>query len=174
MSSRRKTPARREYPPRRGFKSYWFINGNLHKYIRRLPNDLVETYDFKEKKYKQYYSYTWESAKEKAYTIRDIAELTNRSVETIQLWKKLDWLHRGQKAWSLKTPSHDIAEFWTKDDVWQCYDEAEQIHIGRPRRDGLVTTKVLPRAEVRARLNGDNIVYIKKGGELIPIWKELT
>ena len=160
------------------FKSYWFVNGNLHKFVRRLPNDLVETYDFKEQKYKQYYRYTWDATKEKAYTLRDIAEFCNRDIETVRLWKKLGWLHRGQKAISLKSKAQgkhrEVAEFWTKDDIWQCYNDAAEIHIGRPRKDGMITAKVLPRAEVRARLNDDSIVYVKKDGELIPIWKELT
>lgn len=156
------------------YKSYWFVNGNLHKYVRRLPNDLVETYDFKDKKYKQYYRSTWDSAKQTAYALYDLADFFNRDIETLRLWKKESKLPRGQIAWSLHNPDNVVAEFWDREGVWECYEMASQIHIGRPRKDGLVTSKVLSRAEMRARLNDDNIVYVKKGGELIPVWKELT
>lgn len=155
------------------YKSYWFLNGHLHKFCRRLPGDIVETFDFDDGVYKKYYASVWNSQRERAWTLRHLAEFFGRSLYRMRDWVFEGTIPRGHMAWSLINPDKPIAEFWTADEVWDCWHVAKQIHKGRPRKDGQATSPVLSAAELRARLNGETVVYVKKDGELVPVWKEL-
>ena len=64
--------------------------------------------------------------------------------------------------------------FLSEDDVMDVRDFLSTLHRGRPRKDGLVTSKDVPtKQELRAKIKNETILYQQtEDGDYIPVWKQ--
>ena len=104
------------------------------------------------------------------------------------LWLKLSTKVTGKTVWQLdeghvKKPqmSYTLDEkrkpvkyFLSEDDVMDVRDFLSTLHRGRPRKDGLVTSKDVPtKQELRAKIKNETILYQQtEDGDYIPVWKQ--
>lgn len=158
----------------RSFRSYWYLDGDLHCVVDSLPSGQLQVFNYRTEEYKTLFAHVWEHKKEEAYGVTKLGELLNRSPWTIRRWASQGVIPRGDLAYSLAPSRRPIARFWDKDGVMECWHAASKQYAGRPRKDGTGKLTVPSKQELRAKLNQDNVVYIKKDGALIPVWKELT
>ena len=62
----------------------------------------------------------------------------------------------------------------SEDDVMLVREFLSTLHRGRPRKDGLITSKNVPtKQELRAKIKNEVVLYQQTSdGEFIPVWKQ--
>lgn len=158
--------------------TYFYLNGKLHKslYINRAA-DLITAWSYPEHKR---VGYTYSDVKRrrgKAFTTTQVAKMINRSRVKVQMAIINGHVSAPQYTYNLdtylKTGEDRIYKYmWSEDDVLELHDYFSQVHYGRPRKDGLVNPWPMPsRRELRALMRHDEILYIKRGEEFVPLWE---
>jgi hypothetical protein len=78
-----------------------------------------------------------------------------------------------QHVYSLSNPDRVMKYLWSEEDIMRVHDYFSNVHYGRPRKDGMITSYKMPtKREVRAMIHQETILYVKnKDGEFVPTWK---
>jgi hypothetical protein len=154
---------------------YFYLNGALHKVLRRSrAEDLLVAWNYQIGKRVAYSLADVNRNKQHAYHLSEVVKLIGRHEDTIK-----GHLYRG----NIKTPQRAHAlngnytpgnYYWSEDDVRELHDFFRTLHRGRPRTDGTITPGDLPsRAELEASMKQENILYVKNNdGEFVPVWKQ--
>jgi|GEM_PF-1010160 len=154
---------------------YFYLNGKLHKVIRRSrAEDLLIAWDYEKGKRVAYSLTDVNKNKQYAYPISEVVKIIGKHEDTIK-WH----LYRGdlkfpQQSYSLNGNKTPGKYFWSEDDIRHMHDFFKTVHRGRPRKDGMITPGDMPsRAEIEAMMKQENILYVKNNdGEFIPVWKQ--
>lgn len=154
-------------------KHYFFLNGTLHKQLKfDKRNDLIRTYDYGDGKQKSYIASDVLRKKQPAFNAYAVGVIAGRVRRVIRQWKAKGLTPQPALAYSLNNPDHIVDIFWTSEQAWEIWEYASEIHIGRPRKDGEVTSKSPTKAEARALIEGGRVLYIQdEDGEFIPTWR---
>lgn len=149
----------------------FFLNGNLHRVLHtNRAQDKLTAYDYIEGKVK---IYPWSEVKKKsqrALTVTEAAELIGRHRDRIMRWIYGGEIAEPQREYSLENGAPG-RYFFSEDDMMELHDFMSSIHHGRPRKDGRVTNNRLPpKEELRAMIQTNQILYVKRDDEFIPIW----
>jgi hypothetical protein len=150
---------------------YFFIEGHLHKTLHiHRSKDTITTYDFIDEKVKKYlWSYV-RRHKQKAFRVSEVAKMIGRHPDRI---------HRA--IYQGKVPTPQKIPYWkwgmwvymlSEDDVLEVWRYFAGIHIGRPRKDGLVTNNSIPnREEMLMQMRTGKVLYMEEDGEYVPVWR---
>lgn len=108
----------------------------------------------------------------KAFTTIEVANLVNRTRLTIELYIMNGIIDRPQMTYNLES-RRPFKFMWSEDDVMKLHEYLSTVHIGRPRKDGEITTRDMPNArELRAIMRQEAILYVRnKDGEFVPTWQ---
>jgi hypothetical protein len=160
---------------------YFFLNNELHKKLHiNRGSDLITAWNYTQGKR---VGYSWTDTKrnmQNAYTVLETAALLNRHRNRI-----LEYVDRGH----IKRPQHTYTPLvgedqassrrifkymFSEDDVMEIRDFLATLHRGRPRKDGLITSKDVPtRNELRAYMKNEVVLYQKtEDGDFMPVWKQ--
>jgi hypothetical protein len=158
--------------------TYFFLNGKLHRslYINRA-GDLITAWSYPEHKRVGYTYSDVKRRREKAFTTAQVSKMINRSRVAIQNVLIRGDIEAPQNTYSiagyLKDGNDDIYKYmWAEEDVLNLHEYFSQVHFGRPRKDGLINPYPMPSArELRALMRHDEILYIKRGEEFVPLWE---
>jgi hypothetical protein len=158
-----------------GNKTVWFLNEDLvrpHHYSR--STGLVTLYNINKERLETCLISDFKRNREKAYTINETAELINRHRKYIPslikrgiipepVGSRLD----GKRGWQVRA-------YYSESQVREIRDILASIHIGQPRKDGLVTNNMTPNKQELTRRMGDGILKYTKteDGRFIPVWDE--
>jgi hypothetical protein len=164
--------------PRRRNKpgvTFFYLNGELHKILRVIrAQDFVITWNYKEVKRK---GYVWSDVRKrmgKSFTTKQVAEMVGKGREYVENDILNGNIRRPQR--SVVPGSKRAAAYrWSEQDILDYHDYLLTVHRGRPRKDGLITTrKSLPsRAELKALMRHNLVTYFKaEDGTFQPVWKE--
>lgn len=152
---------------------HFFINKNLHRrlHINRGTNEMTTwCYPLDRR-----ITYTYTDAKarmEPAFSTREVSEMLNRSIISINMAMYHGHLQKPQSSYSIGSGKKH-RHYWHEDDIMAAHDYYSTLHRGRPRNDGLITPQHLPtKRELRAMIRGDNILYVQNAnGEFVPTWR---
>lgn len=159
------------FPEKKKFK-YFYLNSNLHKILHRnRPADQVIAYDFSDGKRKVYIWSEVLKTMQHAFTIREAGHLVGRSHDRIYRYILYGYIEPPQREYNLETGR--LGRYWfSEDDVLDLIEYMSTIHLGRPRKDGRITNDHTPsRAEMKRMMRTHKVIYVKEGGEFVPIWK---
>jgi hypothetical protein len=158
-----------------GNKKVWFLNGDLvrpHHFSR--SNGLMTFYNITKDRMETCLLSDFKRNREKAYTVGETAKLVNRHKKYMpRLMKKgiipppTGSQKGGGRGWQVRS-------YYSESQVKEIRDILSTQHIGRPRKDGLLTNNITPNKQELTRRMGDGILTYTRteDGRFIPVWNE--
>jgi hypothetical protein len=162
-------------PVIKGNQKVWFLNGDLvrpHHFNR--SNGLVTVYNIIQDRLETCLISDFKKKREKAYTVGQTANLVNRHKKYMpSLIKRgvipppLGSQKGGKTGWQVRS-------YYSESQVKEIRDILASIHIGQPRKDGLVTNNMTPNKQELTRRMGEGILTYTRteDGRFIPVWNE--
>ena len=159
----------------KGNQKVWFLNKDLvrvHHYNK--SNGLISVYNIIEDRIETCLISDFKRNREKAYTVGETAKLINRHKKYMpSLIKRgvipppLGSQKGGKTGWQVRS-------YYSESHVKEIRDILASIHIGQPRKDGLVTNNITPNTQELTRRMGEGILTYTKteDGRFIPVWNE--
>lgn len=155
--------------------TYFIVDDNLYKRLNVIVKEnIVVCWSFQdEKRLWLNHSYVRKNFG-RAYKIAEVASLLNRRVNDIKLLIQNGFAsmpkHRAY-AISSKKPG---AYFWSQDDILELrevfFDISRKNKYGEPHK----TNRLAGKAEILAKMRGDDAVYIKNvDGQFTKVWRAL-
>lgn len=156
-------------------KRLWFLNGDLVRvYHTNRANGIVSVYNVIKDRIESCLLNDFLKNRQRAYSVKQTAELVNRHVKYLPDLAKSGKIpfptgaqKGGARAWQVKA-------YYSESQVKEIRDILASQHIGRPRKDGLITNSQTPTIQELTRRMGDGILTYTKteDGRFIPIWTE--
>lgn len=159
----------------KGNKNVWFLNGDLvrvHHYNR--SNGIMSVYNITQDRIESCLIADFKKKRERAYTVGETAKLVNRHKKYMPSLMKRGVIpypmgsHKdGKRGWQIRS-------YYSESQVKEIRDILASIHIGQPRKDGLVTNNMTPNRQELTRRMGDGILTYTRteDGRFIPVWNE--
>ena len=158
-----------------GNKKVWFLNGDLvmvHHLNR--SNGIMSVYNITQDRIESCLISDFKKNRERAYTVGETAELVNRHKKYMPSLMKRGVIpfptgsqKGGARGWQVRS-------YYSESQVKAIRDILATYHIGRPRKDKLITNDITPSKQELTRRMGDGILtYVKtEDGRYIPVWGE--
>jgi len=178
MASRKGKIESQEYnnePVIPGNKTIWFLNGDLVRlHHSSRSTGLVTVYNITKDRLETCLRSDFKKHRERAYTVADTARLVNRHRKYFPRLIKRGVIPPPIGAQPGGGRNWQIRAYYSESQVREIRDILASIHIGQPRKDGLVTNNMTPTSQELTRKMGDGIlVYTKtEDGRFIPVWEE--
>lgn len=152
---------------------YFFLDDKIHLKLHiNRGSDTIAAWCYPDHK-RNVYSYSWVLRNMKpAYTTKQVSELLNRTVRSIQLYLEAEVIRTPQHTYALSEPQKIAKYMWREEDIMELHEYLSGLHQGRARKDGGITNNSIPSPqELRALLNEEAILYVKQGDKYVPSWK---
>jgi hypothetical protein len=159
----------------KGNQKVWFLNGDLvrvHHYNR--SNGLISVYNIIQDRIETCLISDFKRNREKAYTVGETAKLINRHKKYMPSLIKRGVIpgpigsqKGGKTGWQVRS-------YYSESHVKEIRDILASIHMGQPRKDGLVTNNITPNSQELTRRMGEGILTYTRteDGRFIPVWNE--
>ena len=158
-----------------GYKKVWFLNGDLIRlHHLNKSNGIMSVYNITKDRIESCLVSDFKNQREKAYTVGQTAELVNRHKKYMPSLMKRGIIpfptgsqKGGARGWQVRS-------YYSESQVYEIRDILATYHIGRPRKDNLITNDITPtRAELTRRMGNGILTYTRtEDGRFIPIWSE--
>ena len=162
-------------PVIKGNQKVWFLNGDLVRlYHSSRSTGMVTVYNINKDRIETCLRSDFRKNRQRAYTIAETAILINRHRKYIPSLIKRGVIPPpvgsqidGKRGWQVRA-------YYSEDHVRDIRAILASIHIGQPRKDGLITNNMTPTKQELTRKMGDGILTYTKteDGRFIPIWNE--
>jgi len=158
-----------------GNKKVWFLNGDLVRvhHINR-SNGIMSVYNIIHDRIESCLIGDFKKNREKAFTVGETAELVNRHKKYMPSLMNRGIIpfptgsqKGGARGWQVRS-------YYSQSQVKEIRDILATYHIGRPRKDKLITNDITPSKQELTRRMGDGILTYTRteDGRYIPIWSE--
>jgi hypothetical protein len=178
MATRKGNKTSEEYnsaPVIPGNKKVWFLNGSLVRvhHLNR-SNGIMSVYNITKDQIESCLINDFKNKRERAYTVGETADLVNRHKKYMPSLMKRGIIpfptgsqKGGERGWQVRS-------YYSESQVKEIRDILATYHIGRPRKDNLITNDITPsKAELTRRMGDGILTYTKtEDGRFIPIWSE--
>jgi len=158
-----------------GNKAVWFLNGDLVRvHHSSRSTGFVTVYNINKDRLETCLRSDFRKNREKAYTIAETAVLVNRHRKYIPSLIKRGVIPAPKGSSIDGKTGFQIRAYYSESQVKEIRDILASIHIGQPRKDGLITNNMTPtNQELTRRMGNGILVYTKtKDGRFIPVWEE--
>ena len=153
----------------------WFLNGDLVRitHISRAQG-LVTLYNCTQDCNMSVPMVEFKKKRRRAYTVSEAAQLLNyhkksvpRLIKAGLLPEPMGELPGGERAF------HHLS-YYSEDQIYESRNLMAQTHMGRARKDGLITNNKTPTEQELRYAMGDGMIYYVKdeSGKFIPIFSE--
>jgi hypothetical protein len=158
-----------------GSKKVWFLNGDLvrvHHYNR--SNGVMSVYNITKDRIESCLINDFKNKRERAYTVGQTASLVNRHKKYMPSLMKRGVIpfpmgsqKGGDRGWQVRS-------YYSESQVREIRDILASMHIGRPRKDNLITNDITPNRQELTRRMGDGILTYTRteDGRFVPVWNE--
>ena len=158
-----------------GNKKVWFLNGSLVRvhHVNR-SNGIISVYNITKDQIESCLLSDFKKNRERAYTVGETAKLVNRNKKYMpDLMKRGVIPHPMGSSKDGKT-GFQIRSYYSESQVRDIRDILASYHMGRPRKDGLITNDITPSKQELTRRMGDGILTytMTEDGRFVPIWSE--
>jgi len=155
--------------------SYFYLNNALHKVLKRnRAEDLIIAWDYQQGKRVSYIMTDVLRNKKRAYSVPQAAKMFNRHPDTIKRHMRSKEIPYPQYAYTLDENKRITKYLFSENEIRDMHDFFKNVHRGRPRIDGDVTSSNIPSpAELEALMRNEKILYTKnEDGEFVVVWKQ--
>ena len=156
-------------------KKIWFLNGDLVRlHHSSRSTGMVTVYNITKDRLETCLRTDFRKNRQRAYTVADTARLVNRHRKYFPTLIKNGTIPpptgakpNGERGWQIRS-------YYSESQVKEIRDILASIHIGRPRKDNLITNDITPtKAELTRRMGDGILTYTRtEDGRFIPIWSE--
>jgi hypothetical protein len=156
-------------------KKVWFLNGDLVRvYHMNRSNGIMSVYNIIKDQIESCLVSDFNKNKERAYTVGQTADLVNRHkkyMPSLMFRGVIPYPTGSQKGGAR---GWQIRSYYSESQVREIRDILASYHIGRPRKDKLITNDITPSPQELTRRMGDGILTYTRteDGRFIPIWSE--
>lgn len=158
-----------------GNKKVWFLNGDLVRvhHLNR-SNGIMSVYNIIQDRIESCLIADFKKNRERAYTVGETAQLVNRHKKYMPSLMKRGIIpfptgsqKGGATAWQVRS-------YYSESQVREIRDILASYHMGRPRKDKLITNDITPSSQDLTRRMGDGMLTYTRteDGRFIPIWHE--
>jgi len=158
-----------------GNKTIYFLNGDLVRlHHSSRSTGMVTVYNITKDRLETCLRSDFRKHREKAFTVSETARLVNRHRKYFPSLIKRGIIPPPMGAQVGGTREWQIRAYYSESQVKDIRDILASIHIGRPRKDNLITNNQTPTSQELTRKIGNGIlVYTKtEDGRFIPVWGE--
>ena len=158
-----------------GNKRVWFLNGDLVRlHHSSRSTGMVTVYNINQDRLETCLRSDFKRNRQRAYTIAETAKLINRHRKYIPSLIKRGVIPPPVGSSFGKKTGFQIRAYYSEDHVRDIRAILASIHIGQPRKDGLVTNNMTPTSQELTRRMGDGILTYTRteDGRFIPVWSE--
>jgi hypothetical protein len=158
-----------------GSKKVWFLNGSLVRtHHLNKSNGIMSVYNITEDRLESCLISDFKKNRERAYTVGETAQLVNRHKKYMPnlvirgiIPSPTGSQKGGQTAWQVRS-------YYSESQVRDIRDILASYHMGRPRKDKLITNDITPSPQELTRRMGDGILTYTRteDGRFIPVWAE--
>ena len=143
---------------------YFFLNNKLHKVIRmsRARDELV-AWCYSDKKRVLYSYVDVQKNMENAYTIKQVGALVGRHKVTIEEYILQGKITTPQKVYPISKPESTWSKFM--------FSESDILKLHEYILEAGYTKNIPSKAELRALLKNNMILYTKTETGFVPVWK---
>ena len=158
-----------------GNKKVWFLNGDLvriHHYNK--SNGVMSVYNITKDQIESCLISDFKKNREKAYTVGETASLVNRHKKYMPSLMRRGIIPLPTGSQKGGATGWQVRSYYSESQVFEIRDILATYHIGRPRKDNLITNDITPsRAELTRRMGNGILTYTRtEDGRFIPIWSE--
>jgi hypothetical protein len=158
-----------------GNKKVWFLNGDLVRlHHSSRSTGMVTVYNINKNRLETCLRSDFKRNRQRAYTIAETAKLINRHRKYIPSLIKRGVISPPVGSSFGGKTGFQIRAYYSEDHVREIRAILASIHIGQPRKDGLVTNNMTPTSQELTRRMGDGILTYTRteDGRYIPVWSE--
>ena len=164
-----------ELPVIPGNKKVWFLNGDLVR-IHHLnrSNGVMSVYTITKDQIESCLISDFKNKRERAYTVGQTADLVNRHKKYMPSLMKRGIIPFPTGSQKGGARGFRVRSYYSESQVRAIRDILASYHIGRPRKDKLITNDITPSKQELTRRMGDGILTYRKteDGRFVPIWNE--
>ena len=170
--------SREEYnslPVVKASQKIWFLNEKLLRvHHMNTSNGILSFHNIVENRMESCLLSDFKKNRERAYTVKQTAELVNRHPKYMPNLIKNGSIPPPTGAQEGGARGWRVRAYYSESQVREIRDILASYHIGRPRNDKLVTNDLTPTTQELTRRMGDGILTYTRteDGRFIPIWTE--
>lgn len=156
-------------------KKVWFLNGDLVRaHHLNKSNGIMSVFNITKDQLESCLISDFKRNRERAYTVGQTAMLVNRHKKYLPALYKQGIIpgptgsqKGGERGWQVRS-------YYSESQVREIRDILASYHMGRPRKDKLITNDITPSKQELTRRMGDGILTYTRteDGRFIPIWSE--
>lgn len=170
-----KTGTRKGSGSKRRKLTHFFWDQRLHKVIRiNRPANLVDAWDYGARKRVSIFYPDFRIKAKPAVKVSEAARIMRLDIKTIKKAIYEGQIHEPDVSYPLdKNALYRTTRWFGEHNLLELHDYLLTVHIGRPRKDGMVTpsSKLPTRAEIIAKMNNDTTLYIQgDDGSFVPLY----
>lgn len=158
-----------------GSKKVWFLNGDLVR-VHHLnkSNGIMSVYNITKDQLESCLVSDFKRNRLRAYTVGETAQLVNRHKKYLPNLMKRGIIPHPMGSQKGGATGWQVRSYYSESQVREIRDILASYHMGRPRKDKLVTNDVTPSTQELTRRLGDGILTYTRteDGRFIPIWSE--
>jgi len=158
-----------------GSKKVWFLNGDLVR-VHHLnkSNGIMSVYNITKDQLESCLISDFKRNRERAYTVGETAQLVNRHKKYLPNLMKRGIIPNPTGSQKGGATGWQVRSYYSESQVRDIRDILASYHMGRPRKDRLITNDVTPSSQELTRRMGDGILTYTRteDGRFIPIWSE--
>ncbi len=158
-----------------GSKKVWFLNGDLVR-VHHLnkSNGIMSVYNITEDQLESCLISDFKRNRERAYTVGETAQLVNRHKKYLPNLMKRGIIPHPTESKKGGATGWQVRRYYSDSQVRDIRDILASYHMGRPRKDKLITNDITPSPQELTRRMGDGILTYTRteDGRFIPVWSE--
>ena len=158
-----------------GNKKVWFLNGDLVRvhHLNR-SNGIMSVYNIIKNRIESCLVSDFKKNRERAYTVGEAADLVNRHKKYIPSLMKRGVIPEPTGSQEGGARGWQVRSYYSESQVRSIRDILASYHMGRPRKDKLITNDITPSIQELTRRMGDGILTYTRteDGRFIPVWSE--
>ena len=158
-----------------GSKKVWFLNKDLVR-VHHLnkSNGIMSVYNIVKDQIESCLISDFRKNRERCYTVGETAILVNRHKKYMPSLMKRGVIPHPTGSQKGGSTGWQVRSYYSESQVKEIRDILATYHMGRPRKDNLITNDITPTRQELTRRMGDGILtYIKtEDGRFIPVWNE--
>jgi hypothetical protein len=158
-----------------GSKKVWFLNGSLVR-VHHLnkSNGIMSVYNITEDRLESCLIADFKRNRERAYTVGETAQLVNRHKKYLPNLMKRGIIPHPTGSQKGGATGWQVRSYYSESQVRDIRDILASYHMGRPRKDKLITNDITPSSQELTRRMGDGILTYTRtdDGRFIPVWAE--
>ena len=158
-----------------GNKKVWFLNGDLVRvYHLNKSNGIMSVYNIIKDQIESCLISDFKRNRERAYTVGETAILVNRHKKYMPSLMKRGVVPSPTGSQKGGETGWQVRSYYSESQVREIRDVLASYHMGRPRKDKLITNDITPSSQELTRRMGDGILTYTRteDGRFVPIWQE--